>query len=285
MGETLFPITANGATLFPNRNRQQATMFRATSPWGRHTQSPIMSLPYLRTLTTAWAEVLPAPLTDEQEAQFARYALLLQEWNEKINLTAITDEAGIVVKHFMDSLSVFAVLNKDDSAAYSVLDVGTGAGFPGLVLAIMRPTWTVTLLESTRKKIDFLITVANDLGLKNVKTVWARAEDAGQDRRHREQYDVAVARAVAELPILAEYCLPFVRVGGQWVAQKGPKVEEEVAKARNAFGQLGGKLLEVKTITVPGMEQGTRSLVVVQKIKSTPSVFPRKAGTPTKKPL
>ena len=244
-----------------------------------------MPLPYLRDLTTPWSEVLTSPLTSEQEEQFARYATLLQEWNEKINLTAITDEQGIVVKHFMDSLSVLAVLPTEPSAPYSILDVGTGAGFPGLVLAIMRPAWTVSLLESTRKKIDFLITVANDLGLKNVKTLWSRAEDAGQDRQHRERYDVAVARAVAELPVLAEYCLPFVKVGGLWVAQKGPKVDEEVAKARNAFGQLGGKLQEVRSVTVPGMEQETRSLVVVQKIKASPAVFPRKAGTPTKKPL
>lgn len=244
-----------------------------------------MTLPLLQTLISQWPAVLPNGITQTQEEQLTQYARLLQEWNEKINLTAIADENGIVVKHFMDSLSVLAVLDPVAGAGYSVLDVGTGAGFPGMVLAIMRPGWRITLLESTRKKIDFLILVANELGLSNVQTVWGRAEEQGQDRAHREQYAAVVARAVAELPVLAEYCLPFVHVGGHWVAQKGPKVDEELQKARNALGQLGGRVVEVKSITVPGMEQESRSLVVVQKTKPTPNTFPRKPGIPSKKPL
>jgi 16S rRNA (guanine527-N7)-methyltransferase len=244
-----------------------------------------MPLPYLRELYTQWHDILPTPLTDEQEEQFARYAALLQEWNAKMNLTAITDEAGIVAKHFMDSLSVLTALDGVAGAEYRVLDVGTGAGFPGIPLAIMRPHWQVTLLESTRKKVDFLVMVGNALGLKNLLTVWSRAEEAGHIPKHREHYHAVVARAVAELPVLAEYCLPFVRQNGHWVAQKSLKVDEEVAKAKNALGQLGGKLVAVKSIAVPGMSQETRSLVVVQKIKPTPVIFPRKAGLPSKKPL
>jgi 16S rRNA (guanine527-N7)-methyltransferase len=244
-----------------------------------------MPLPLLRDLYTRWGDTLSIPLSEQQEEQFARYAALLQEWNRKINLTAITDENGIVVKHFMDSLSVLPVLNPTAQPDYRVLDVGTGAGFPGMVIAIMRPDWHVTLLESTRKKVDFLVMVGNALGLKNLMTVWARAEEAGHVPKHREQYHAVVARAVAELPVLAEYCLPFVRLNGQWVAQKSLKVEEEVAKAKNALGQLGGKLVEVKQVAVPGMAQESRSLVIVQKVKPTPVIFPRKAGLPSKKPL
>lgn len=244
-----------------------------------------MPLPYLRELYAQWGNALPTPLTPEQEAQFAQYAALLQEWNTKINLTAISDEQGIVVKHFMDSLSVLTVLDGVAGGDFRVLDVGTGAGFPGIPIAIMRSDWQVTLLESTRKKVDFLVMVGNALGLNNLKTVWARAEEAGQVAKHREQYQAVVARAVAELPVLAEYCLPFVHLNGHWVAQKSIKVEEEVTKAKNALGQLGGKLIEVKQVVVPGMSQETRSLVVVQKVKSTPVIFPRKAGLPGKKPL
>lgn len=244
-----------------------------------------MPLPYLRELYVQWQDNFPIPLTNEQEEQFARYATLLQEWNAKMNLTAITDEAGIVAKHFMDSLSVLTVLDGLATAGYRVMDVGTGAGFPGIPIAIMRPEWHVTLLESTRKKVDFLVLVGNDLGLKNLATVWARAEEAGHLAKHRDQYDAVVARAVAELPVLAEYCLPFVRPTGHWVAQKSVKVDEEVAKAKNAFGQLGGKLMAVKPVAVPGMSHETRTLVVVQKVKPTPPLFPRKAGLPSKKPL
>lgn len=244
-----------------------------------------MPLPYLRELYDQWHDAMPSPLSAEQEEQFARYAALLQEWNAKMNLTAISDEAGIVVKHFMDSLSLLTVLDGVAGADFRLLDVGTGAGFPGIPLAIMRPHWHVTLLESTRKKVDFLVMVGNTLGLKNLLTVWARAEEAGHVAKHREQYHGVVARAVAELPVLAEYCLPFVRPNGHWVAQKSVKVDEEVAKARNALGQLGGKLITIKPVMVPGMAQETRSLVVVQKIKPTPVIFPRKAGLPSKKPL
>ncbi|MBA3533275.1 MAG: 16S rRNA (guanine(527)-N(7))-methyltransferase RsmG, partial [Ardenticatenales bacterium] len=202
-----------------------------------------MPLELLDTLAGGWLSVLRTPLSEAQLAQFARYAELLATWNERINLTAITDLEGIVVKHFLDSLSVLVALDPVAQAGTSIIDVGTGAGFPGIPLAIVRPTWQITLLEATRKKVDFLQLVADELGLSNAVTLWGRAEEQGHEAAQREQYDVAVARAVAELPVLAEYCLPFVRVGGRWVAQKGARVEEEVQNAHNALGQLGGRLV------------------------------------------
>ncbi len=244
-----------------------------------------MPFDLLTTLASQWLDVLGEPLTERQVAQFERYAALLVEWNARINLTAITDPAGIVTHHFLDSLSVLPFLGARGGAPYSVIDVGTGAGFPGMALAIARPAWQITLLEATRKKVDFLALVAQELALSNVVTVWGRAEEQGQEPAHREQYDAAVARAVAALPVLAEYCLPFVRVGGRWVAQKGPRVEEELQQSRNALGQLGGKLLALKEVAIPGLADETRALVIVEKLRATPAAFPRKPGTPSKRPL
>lgn len=244
-----------------------------------------MPLTLFETLAAEWLTVLGAPPTPTQVTQFAQYAALLVEWNQRINLTAITDEEGIVIKHFLDSLSVLLALDPLDEAGLRLIDVGTGAGFPGIPLAIMRPTWQVTLLESTRKKVEFLQTVGEALGLENIDPLWGRAEEQGQAAAQRARYDAAVARAVADLPVLAEYCLPFVRVGGRWVAQKGPKAEEEVQGARNALGQLGGRLLAVEEVTVPGLEEQTRTLVIVEKVKATPATFPRRSGVPAKRPL
>jgi 16S rRNA (guanine527-N7)-methyltransferase len=235
-------------------------------------------------LTADWLQVLREPPTGQQVQQFNRYASILIEWNERINLTSIINEEGIVVKHFLDSLSVLPMFDPQGDSI-SLIDVGTGAGFPGMALAIMRPGWHVTLLEATRKKVDFLALVAQELGLTNVTTLWGRAEEQGQEHAHRERYDAAVARAVADLPVLAEFCLPFIRTGGRWVAQKGPRVDEEVQRARNAFGQLGGKLLAVESVTIPGLEDETRTLVLVEKVRPTPTTFPRAPGTPKKRPL
>lgn len=236
-------------------------------------------------LAASWPEVLRQPPTARQTEQVVQYVALLVEWNQRMNLTAIKEPEGIIVKHFMDSLSVLAALEPLANEAFSLIDVGTGAGFPGAALAILRPTWRVTLLEATRKKVEFLDVVVQELGLDNVTTLRGRAEDQGQEPQQRERYDAAVARAVAELAVLAEYCLPFVRVGGHWVAQKGPKVEEEVLTCRNALGQLGGKLLQVQSLSVPGMAEETRNLVIVQKVRPTPAIFPRRPGTPSKRPL
>ena len=240
---------------------------------------------FFEELAATWLEVLGKPPTQRQIMQFARYADLLIEWNTHINLTAITDPKEIVVKHFLDSLSILAALDPIASKPFKLIDVGSGAGFPGMAVAIMRPTWHMTLLDSTRKKVDFLRLVAHELKLNQVTLLWGRAEKLAQQASQREQYHAAVARAVAPLPVLAEYCLPFVSVGGHWVAQKGPKAREEVFISRNAFGQLGGKLRAVETITVPGMADQIRHLIIVKKAKATPRTFPRRPGIPSKRPL
>lgn len=235
-------------------------------------------------LTANWSE-LGLPPSSLQVAQFARYTELLLEWNERINLTAIKEPDEIVVKHFLDSLSLLSILDNIPSKQLSLIDVGSGAGFPGMALAIMRPDWQITLLEATRKKVYFLKAVQHELKLPHVTLLWGRAEEMGQQATHRQQYDVAVARAVASLSVLAEYCLPFVRVGGLWVAQKGSNIQEEVKRSRNALGQLGGKLRTIDSISLPGIPDQQRSLVIVQKVKSTAKTFPRRPGVPRKRPL
>jgi 16S rRNA (guanine527-N7)-methyltransferase len=220
------------------------------------------------------------PLSPAQLAQFAAYAAELRRWNERINLTAIADEEGIVTRHFLDSLR--CALSWGASPA-SLVDVGAGAGFPGLPLKILRPTLRLTLVESIAKKAAFLEHMVDLLGLADVEIVDARAEAAGRDPAQRERYDVAVARAVAELRVLAEYCLPLCRVGGRFLAPKGAHIESEVQAALPAIERLGGRLLAVETVQLPQLEP--RSLVVVEKVALTPAQYPRAPGTPAKRPL
>lgn len=221
---------------------------------------------------------LGVTLNPDQEAQFERLAAALVEWNAHTNLTAITDPDGVHVRHFLDSLTV--PVRPDDR----VIDVGTGAGFPGLPLAIAYPTLRVTLLEATGKKIAFLEHVIGLLGLTNAAALHARAEDAGQLPAHRAAYDLAVARAVARLPVLLEYLLPLVRVGGRCIAMKGVTAHEEAESARRALQTLGGKLIGIETVMLPGVDE-PHYLVMVEKTAPTPAIYPRKPGTPSKKPL
>lgn len=240
----------------------------------------------LRRLTADWNDVLGAPLSDEQLAQFVRFGELLLEWNERFNLTSITDPAEVVTRHFMDSLSVLAVPGLPAAAAApSVIDVGTGAGFPGIPLKVARPSWRVTLLEATRKKTEFLELAVRELGLEGVTVVWGRAEEVAHEPGQCEAYDVAVARAVAELAALAELCLPFVRVGGHFIAQKGARVDEEVERSWRALELLGGRLVAIRRVDVPGLAGEERALVVIEKVGSTPAKYPRRAGMPAKRPL
>src|SRR6266511_3120408 len=220
----------------------------------------------LATTTTAWG----LPLSEAQIDQLATYAAELRRWNERVNLTAIDDEAGIVVRHFLDSLR--CALSWGDAPG-SLVDVGAGAGFPGLPLKILRPELRLTLVESVAKKAAFLRHVVDMLGLAGVEVVVARAEALGRDAAHRGRYDVAVARAVAELRVLAEYCLPLCRVGGRFLAPKGAQIAAEVQSAQPAIAQLGGRLLAVEDVDLPGLEP--RSLVVVAKVASTPPRYPR----------
>ncbi|MDP4119226.1 MAG: 16S rRNA (guanine(527)-N(7))-methyltransferase RsmG [Bacillota bacterium] len=221
-------------------------------------------------------------LDDVQCGQLIKYIELLREWNEKVNLTAITEPDEIITKHFLDSMSVFETKYIKDT--YSVIDVGTGAGFPGLVLKIVQPKLKVTLLDSLAKRLNFLQTVCSKIGIEDINFVHLRAEDGGTNPKYREKYDVAIARAVANMSVLSEYLLPFVKEGGYFIAQKGPLADEELEKAGNAITLLGGKIEKVADVQIPYTDLMHR-IVVVKKIKSTPKIYPRKAGIPSKKPL
>ena len=222
---------------------------------------------------------LSMEVTDEQIAQLVRYGELLVEWNEKMNLTAITDPIEIAEKHFLDSAMCLKC-----GISGSVIDVGTGAGFPGLVLKILKPDIKLCLLDSLQKRLTFLETVTNELNLSDVTFVHARAEDGGRDKKLREKFDFAVARAVANLSTLSEYCLPFVKQNGCFVAMKGPKAQQEISDAKNALSKLGGKLDTVLEEKIPSTDL-EHVIVSVKKVRQTPSQYPRKAGKPSKEPL
>ncbi|HET9222237.1 MAG TPA: 16S rRNA (guanine(527)-N(7))-methyltransferase RsmG [Roseiflexaceae bacterium] len=219
-------------------------------------------------------------LDHHQLAQFARYAAELRRWNQRINLTAISDERGIVMRHFLDSLRCALSWG---SAPSCLVDVGAGAGFPGVPLKILRPELRLTLIESVEKKAAFLRHIAAELSLSDVDVVVGRAEMIGRDAEYRERYDVAVARAVAELRVLAEYCLPLCRVGGRFLAPKGAQSADELGDAQKAIELLGGRIASVEDVDVPGVER--RALVVVEKIAPTPPRYPRAVGVPAKRPL
>lgn len=226
-------------------------------------------------LLTAAAASVGVTLTPETAEKFDTYAARLVEWNEKINLTALTDPRDIVWKHFADSLSAAPYLPK---APFSLIDVGTGAGFPGVPLALLRSDMRLTLLDSLQKRLTFLDELCKELGVP-VTLVHARAEDGGHDPALRERFDVATARAVANLPMLCEYCLPFVKVGGQFLGMKGPSGAEESEAAKTAISRLGGKSAGLKTLTLDTAgDPFDRTLVFVDKIGVTPNAYPRPAA-------
>ncbi len=225
---------------------------------------------------------LSISITDNQQTKLVAYEVLLREWNEKLNLTAITDRKEFWYKHIYDSLTCLKMILS--FGAISLIDIGTGAGFPGIPLKIVYPEICLTLAESVRKKASFCQTAVNTLNLSNVTVIAERAETIGQDKKFRERYDWSVARAVAPLQVLAEYLLPLVHIGGSMLAQKGSNVDMEIGQADNAIRILGGKLDSVIPITLPnGM--GEHTLVRIQKISPTPIKYPRRPGTPKKSPL
>ena len=221
-------------------------------------------------------------LDDTKLRQLTRYYELLVEWNEKINLTAITEPKEVAVKHMIDSLSAYDEKLFIDGAR--VIDVGTGAGFPGLPLKIFAPQIDLTLMDALNKRVKFLQTVVAELGLKNVECVHRRAEEGARDKKYREGYDIAVSRAVARLPILAEYCLPFVKKGGHFIALKGMQYAEELAEAQKAIKILGGADAISRRVVLPDLDD-VRAVITIKKKMPTPKIYPRKAGTPTKNPL
>lgn len=220
-------------------------------------------------------------LTDEQIKRLDDYYHYLIEVNNNINLTSITDPAEVAVKHFADSLTCFQMNLKDSD---KIMDVGSGAGFPGVVLKIFNNSLAITMLDSLQKRVDYLNNLSSKLELEQMSAIHGRAEDVGRDKNHREKYDVVVSRAVANLATLSEYCLPFAKVGGSFIAMKGPKAAEEVADAKKAVQVLGGQIEKIIELKLP-ITGDERTLIKINKIKPTPSQYPRKAGTPGKKPI
>ena len=221
-------------------------------------------------------------LTEDQISAFNKYYELLYEWNKKINLTAITEPKDVAIKHMVDSLSCFkADLFKENT---SLIDVGTGAGFPGLPLKIFYPSLKLTLLDSLNKRVKFLQLVVDELGLKDVEVIHARSEEAARNKIYREKFDLATARAVARLPIICEYCLPFVKDGGTFIALKGRQYEEEATQAQKAIKVLGGEISDIMPVKLPEIDD-KRAVIYIKKIKSTPKTYPRKAGTPERNPI
>lgn len=219
-------------------------------------------------------------VNDEVLNKFWVYMTNLLEWNEKINLTAITDEDDMILKHFIDSLTILEYIPEKSN----VIDVGTGAGFPGIPLKIVREDINMTLMDSLNKRITFLNEIINKLGLKKINAIHSRAEELAKIPEHREKYDIAVSRAVANLTTLSEYMIPFVKVGGKCICMKGSNIEEELKTAKNAIKELGGEIEKVINFKLPDSDN-ERNIIIIKKVRNTKSKYPRKAGMPSKEPL
>lgn len=225
---------------------------------------------------------LEIELTEEQLNKFSIYKELLKEWNEKINITTITDDVEIDQKHFLDSLTPIKTNLFNENI--KIIDIGTGGGFPGVPLKIVKDNLEVDLLDSLNKRIIFLNEVINQLGLKNIRAIHGRAEELSIKSDYRESYDICISRAVASLSTLSEYCIPFVKVGGYFISMKGPDFQEELAASSNAINILGGKVIDAKIITIP-QSNINHSIIIIEKIKQTPTKYPRGGGKPRKNPL
>lgn len=221
-------------------------------------------------------------LTDKQKLNFSVYKQLLGEWNQKINITAITEDDEVDIKHFLDSLT--PLVTGLFQGKKKIIDIGTGGGFPGVPLKIMNEDLDVSLLDSLNKRIIFLNEVISQLELKNIVAIHGRAEELSIKPEYREQYDICISRAVASLSVLSEYCIPFVKIGGYFISMKGPDVTEEIEDSKNAIKLLGGKVVEQKSITIPKSDI-VHSLIIIEKIKQTPTKYPRGGGKPRKNPL
>ena len=231
------------------------------------------------------AQKMGINLHKEQIKKFSQYLELLVQWNQKINLTSLKTPREIIIKHFLDSISCIKIINKYiDTEGISVIDVGAGAGFPGMPIKIICPSIRLSLLEARKKKTIFLQKLTEEMNFQQVKILNGRAETFGKSIDYREKYDIAVSRAVAHLSVLSEYCLPLVRVGGLFIAQKGRSYKEETEKSLKTIQLLGGELIGVENVRIPFINQ-ERYLLVIKKIKDTPSKYPRKEGLSQKRPL
>lgn len=239
-----------------------------------------MNIEEFKKIMISYAEKINIKFTEEQLEKFYQYMNMLLEWNEKINLTAITEPKEVIIKHFIDSLSIWGEI-KDNS---KIIDVGTGAGFPGIPLKIYNNTLNVTLLDSLNKRTVFLKEVIEKLNLKNIEVIHGRAEDYAKIDKYRENYDYAISRAVAPLNILLEYLSPYVKIGGNVIAMKGSNAEEEIKNSNNALKVLKCKIIESSKINLPE-NAGERYIILIEKKEKTPKMYPRNAGIPKKKPL
>ena len=226
------------------------------------------------------SKILGVRFSVEQIEQFYKYMNLLIEWNEKMNLTAITEPKEIILKHFIDSITILKYI--DDNS--KLVDVGTGAGFPGVPLSIMNPILKITLVDSLNKRLIFLQEVVKELNLKNIEIVHARAEEFGQNKNYREKFDIATSRAVANLATLSEYLVPLVKIGGKIISMKASNAKEEINDAQKAIEVLGGKIEKIEEFDLPESDIG-RTIIIIDKNKCTPAIYPRKAGTPAKEPI
>lgn len=223
---------------------------------------------------------LKLEINEKMQEQFYTYMELLIKWNENVNLTAITEPKEVLQKHFVDSLTILPYIEENTS----IIDVGTGAGFPGIPVKIATESTKVTLLDALNKRLNFLQDVINNLQLSNIETIHSRAEEAGKNKDLREKFDIATSRAVAPLNILVEYLLPLVKVGGKCICMKGSNVEEEIYNSKNAIKILGGKIEKVEEFVLPNSDI-KRTIIVIKKISETPVKYPRKPGTPSKEPI
>ena len=236
----------------------------------------------MRDLLVNGSKQLGIDLSTKQVEQFMKYKELLQEWNQKMNLTAITEDEEVITKHFLDCMTINKAIEMDNQK--TVIDIGTGAGFPGLVIKIAFPHLKVTLVDALKKRLNFLEVVINELGLTGIECIHSRAEDLGKNKIYREGYDICASRAVANLAVLSEYTLPFVKIEGYLIALKGQKLDDELEQGKKAIEILGGELEEVVHTGVPFTDLDHK-IAKIKKIKPTATKYPRKAGEPTKSPL
>ncbi|MHC1723400.1 MAG: 16S rRNA (guanine(527)-N(7))-methyltransferase RsmG [Aminipila sp.] len=235
----------------------------------------------METLQRAFNE-LNISYDNEALNKFEKYMEFILEWNEKVNLTAITDKEEFIKKHYIDSLLCYSF--PEVKKAEKIIDVGTGGGFPGIPLALVFPEKQFILMDSLKKRLNIIDDLTKKLNILNVVTLHGRAEDMGRSKEHREKYDLCVSRAVANLATLSEYCLPFIKRGGNFLAYKGTKAEEEIKEAHKAIFLLGGTITREERVTLPGYDLD-HNIIVIEKVQNTSAKYPRKAGTPSKEPL
>mgnify|MGYP004614816981 CR=1 FL=1 len=239
-----------------------------------------MDIIEFKKIMNEYASEIDIVFNDKQIEQFYKYMNLLLEWNEKINLTAITEKKDVILKHFIDSLTISKYIEENST----LVDIGTGAGFPGIPIKIYRPDVKVTLVDSLNKRINFLNEIISELELKDINTIHSRVEEFGKNKRYREQFDIVTARAVANLTVLSEYLLPLTKIDGKCICMKGSEIQEEFNDSKNAIRILGGQIENIYKFNLPKSDI-LRNIVIIKKVNNTPNKYPRKPGTPTKEPI